>query len=134
MTFHSGKESTATVAGTELPTTEWSVDPSIDIQRFLNSKTDDYAVKEGTFKDCPFTISCDYDFDANPFQAPTAITIGTILTNVRLYVNGTSGDYWHFPSAIVVSTPMTTGTESKPTLTFNCENSGQFGYPGSPVV
>ena len=47
----------------------------------------------------------DQDFDANPFQTPFDFSIGTELTNVRCYLNGTSGIYWHFPSAVVVSTP-----------------------------
>lgn len=134
MTFNSGKESTATIEGTELPTTEWSVDPSVEIVRFLNSKTDDYAIKKPTFKDCTFTITIDWDFDSNPFQTPTTLNIGTELTNVRLYLNGVASEYWHFPTAIVVGTPQSTSTEGKIVTTINCENSGEFGIPGSPVA
>jgi hypothetical protein len=137
MEFHSGIASTASVGGTELPSTGWDVDPTIEIVNFRNSKTDAYSLKEGTFKDVTFTIRVDYDFDANPFQAPVSIDVGTILSNVRLYLqgggSGGTGDFWHFPTAIVTGTPQSVETEGKISTTINATNSGEWGRPGSPV-
>lgn len=135
MTFHSGIASTATVNGTELPSTRWTVEPRVDIVEFKNSKTDAYAQKEATFKSCDFTIDLDYDFDANPFLVGPGLTIGTKLTDVKLYMQGGgtggSGSYWSFPSAIITGTPMTSENEGKVTVTLNCTNDGTFSPPAA---
>lgn len=134
MTFHSGIQSTAKVADVELPTTKWNVDPKVEIVEFKNSKTGTFAQKEATYQDCPFTIEVDYDFDANPFGVTPGLKVGTVLTDVKLYLRGTAGDYWDFPTSIVVGTPQSVESEGKVTTTINCTNSGPYGYPGTPVA
>lgn len=138
MDFHSGIGGTATINGTELPVTGWDVDPSIEIVNFRNSKTDEFSVKEGTFKDATFTIRFDWDFDDNPFAAPIDVDLGTVLTNVRLWLRGGgaggTGNYWHFPLAIATGTPQSLETEGKITTSINATNSGAFGRPGNPVT
>lgn len=131
MQFHSGKGGTVTIGGTELPITEWSVDPSVEIQRFHNSKTGDFAVKEGTFKDCPFTITLDFDLDENPFQTPITVQAGEEISTVKLILppDAATGKFWLFPVAVVVGTPQSLAVEGKITTTINCENSGTFSYP-----
>ena len=130
MTFHAGNKGLVTVNGVELPTVNWSVDPAIDIQRFANSKTAGFRKKEGTYKDATFSAEIDYDFDLNPFGVTGGnLQIGNFVTNVRLYLNTTSGPYWHFPSAIVTSTPQRSENEGKITTTVNFEADGAFTPP-----
>lgn len=129
-TFHSGKGGTATVNGTELAVTDWSVDPSTEIARFRNSKTGNFTKKETTFKEATLTITVDYDFDANPFSS---LPLGTTVTNVKLYLQGGgaggSGGFWDFPSAIVVSTPQSVAVNGNIQTSFNLENDGTFSAP-----
>jgi hypothetical protein len=134
MTFHSGVGGTATVGGAELPVTDWNTDPSVEIVQFRNSKTGGYSVKEATYKDANFSVGVDYDFDANPFGIAGGLTIGTILSNVKLFLRGAGTNpaaqpYWLFPSAIVVSTPQRLVVNGNITTTFNFTASGTFSYP-----
>jgi hypothetical protein len=130
MTFHSGTTATAKVGATELPVVSWNVDPSVEIQRFINSLTGNFAQKEATFKDARFTLVLDYDFEASPFAATPNLTIGTKVTNVKLYLDGPSGTkFWSFPSAVVVSTPQSNEVAGKPVTTINLENDGTFSAP-----
>jgi hypothetical protein len=132
MEFHSGVNASAKIGVTELATTNWSVDPAIDIVNFRNSKTDAYSVKETTFKNCTGTIDVDFDFDDNPFTAATPLVLGTVLTDLKLYVDDVADNtlYWHFPLAIVTSTPQSAPTEGKITTSIRFENSGIFYPPG----
>src|SRR4051794_39671787 len=123
MTFHSGVGGTATIGGTELPVTDWSTDPTVEIVPFRNSKTGSFSVKEATYKDANFSIGVDYDFDSNPFAVAGGITIGTILSTVKLPLRGAgtggTAPFWLFPSAIVVSTPQRLEVNGRVTTTFN---------------
>lgn len=125
-TFHAGNQGTATVAGVELSVVSWSVDPNTEIARFRNSKTAGFTKKEATWKEATFTIDVDWDFDANAFAT---VGLGTTVTNVRLYLRTTSGNYWSFPSAIVVGTPQRTDVDGKIVTTLNLENDGTFSAP-----
>lgn len=125
-TFHAGNQGTATINAVELAVVSWSVDPSVEIARFRNSKTAGFTVKEATWKEATFSIEVDWDFDLNPFAA---VGLGTTVTNVKLFLRGTGGQFWLFPSAIVVGTPQRTEVDGKVTTTINLENSGTFTAP-----
>jgi len=133
MTLHSGVASTATLNGTELPTTRWSLEASAEIVRFRNSKTDKFSQKEATYTDARGTIDADYDFDGSPFGAPVSIVAGMKITNVKLWTQGGgsagSGPAWTLPSAIVTGVTMNAETEGKITLSIAFENDGTFTGP-----
>jgi hypothetical protein len=110
--FHSGFGGTAAVGtspGTELPITEWSVRPTAKHATFQTSKNMGYDQVEANWKSATVTITVEYDFNNNPFISPTNIQIGTVLTNVVLYLHqsgvGTlDGPNWTFPSLLVTET------------------------------
>jgi hypothetical protein len=134
MTFHSGTGGTVTIGGVELPVTSWSVDPSVEIVPFRNSKSGGYSIKEPTYKDANFTVEVDFDYDANPFAVAGGLTIGTTVSAVKLFLRGagtvpTAQPYWSFPSAIIVSTPQRNETNGRLTTTFNMTANGAFTYP-----
>lgn len=135
MTFHSGNQGTATINGVELPVTAWSTTPAVDIIRFANSKTGGFRKKEATYKDADFTIEVDYDFDANPFAVAPGLTVGTVVTNIKLFLRGspigapTAQPYWNFPSAIVTTTPQRLENEGKITTSFSFTADGTFSPP-----
>lgn len=133
-TYHSGLTGTVTVNGTELPIKNWNVDPSVRIAMTDNSKSGGFMLREGSGgKTADYSFLTDFDFDSNPFAAPTNLVIGTKLTNVKLYLNGTSGLFWNFPSSVVSRTPQGLqhdGTDMQNAL-INCQSDGTFAYPGA---
>lgn len=134
MQLYSGKDGAVTIAGSEPPITQWSVNPTNELQAFRNSLSGNYTIVEPTFKDATFEINIDYDFDNNPFASPINIDIGTELTQVKLFLHGKTGDYWHFPKAVVTSTPQELVVDGKITTRLQCRASAAFGRPGNPVV
>src|SRR3954462_5048285 len=100
MTFKSGLKATCTINGTEIPLINWSVRPAVTIQEFRNSKTGRVPKREATFVDLSGTVSYDFDFDANPFSTLNVVP-GQKITNLKLYLNGTSGLFHSLPSAII---------------------------------
>ena len=127
--FRSGKNGKATVNGTELAITRWAVDPTTEIARFRNSRTGGFDQKDGQFQNATFSIGIDYDFDQSPFGAPLNITAGTQLTDVRLYLDTTTGPHWYFPSAIVTGIPQSLDVGGRIETTINGENDGTFSPP-----
>jgi len=110
--FHCGFGGTVAVGSspaTELPITEWSVRPTARFSTFQTSKNMGFNQVEANWKSATVTITVEYDFNNNPFIAPTSIQIGTVLTNVVLYLHqsgvGTlDGPNWTFPSLLVTET------------------------------
>ncbi|MGA2233319.1 MAG: hypothetical protein ABSH22_20645 [Tepidisphaeraceae bacterium] len=135
--FYSGVGGTASVGSppVELPITDWQVRPTAQITRFRNSKTGPYDQVEAAWLNATVTISVEYDFDNNPFQAPAAIQIGTLLTNVKLYLHQSAagqldGSAWSFPTLMVTGTPQTLPVSGENIVTqFTCVSSGPFSYP-----
>lgn len=134
MTFHSGLTGTVTVNGTELPIKNWSVNPDVREAATDNSKSGGFILRESSGgKTCQFSFQHDFDFDANPFASPINLVIGQKITNTKLFLNGTAGLFWNFPSAVVRSTPMNlqhSGTDMLDSTT-TCDSDGTFAYPGA---
>jgi hypothetical protein len=62
------------------------------------------------------------------------VGVGTTLSNVKLFLNGTTGDYWDIPSFVVTDTPQQLAVDGKITTRVSGRSDGAFGYPGSPVA
>lgn len=134
MSFLNGLTATATINGTELAVTGWSVNDSAVILRYVNSKTGIHPVKESTIEDATFSITVDFDPSLQPFAAPLNIRAGTVLTAVKLFLDGPTGTtYWSFPSAIVASVGNSVVREGKVSTVLNCEASGQLAAPGGSL-
>ncbi|HUB24554.1 MAG TPA: hypothetical protein VL992_03920 [Tepidisphaeraceae bacterium] len=135
--FYSGVGGTASV-GTppvELPITDWEVRPTAQITRFRNSKSGPYDLVEANYLNATVTVTVEYDFNNNPFQAPASIQIGMELSNVQLFLHRSNtgsldGAAWSFPSLIVTGTPQTLRlTGQNIAVSFSCVSNGAFSYP-----
>lgn len=140
--FHSGKYGTGTVNGVEIPLISWDVEPTVDIVRFLNSKTGSYPKREATFYDASVTLVFDLDFDAYPFATPINLIPGQIVT-AKLYMRQTAnsalnGDFWQFPKTgldtssnglVVQSAPMSLNVDGKIGTSVSCLITGAFAWP-----
>jgi hypothetical protein len=132
--FHSGFYGTAAVNGTELPIVKWEVQPIVQLTQFRNSRSGGFIIREATFQDCAVEIDVDFDFGNNPFASPLSLTVGTTLSNVRLYLyqstaGAMDGPFWNFSSLIVDGTPQQLVVSGNITTKIQCKGSGAFAYP-----
>ncbi|MDP9175547.1 MAG: hypothetical protein M3O30_17025 [Planctomycetota bacterium] len=132
--FHSGFYGTASVAGNELPITQWEVQPTVELTQFKNSRSGGFVLREATFKDCQVAIHLDHDFGNNPFAAPFSIAVGALLSTVNLYLHQSAagalnGSFWSFSSLIVETTPQQLVVDGKITTKIICRGNGSFTYP-----
>lgn len=125
----SGKSAKVRVNNTAHYAEEWDVEPEADL-------LDANSFEGGGYKDyiaglfgAGFTVRGWYDAGANPFDAPMNIQIGTVLTNVKIYVNDTTGPFWNFPKAIVATTPHKANVKGRVELSFTAKGKGTFSYP-----
>lgn len=117
-TFNSprtGKDGTVTINGTELPITNWNTAPTAVVVPFVNSLSGGHPRKLPTITDGGMvSFSYDWDDTNNCFGAPLSVRVGMILTNVRLYIDGSAGSrYKSVPSLIVVGTPLSVEVPGK---------------------
>lgn len=135
--FYSGVGGTASL-GTppvELPITDWDVRPSAQLNRFRNSKSGPFDIVEPNWLSATVNISIEYDFANSPFQPPASIQVGSILTNVMLYLHQSApdrldGPAWIFPSLVVTSTPQTLPMTGRDIVTrLSCVSDGTFTFP-----
>ena len=133
--YLAGITATATLNGTELSVTGWSVTPNATILEFINSKTGLHPVLMSTIMRLRFTLGFDYDTNNQPFAAPLSIVVGSTLTNVKLFLDGTGGsNFWNIPSALVASTPQSVAREGKIHTSIECAASGQFAAPAGAMT
>lgn len=134
LNFKSGLTATVTVNGTELPIKNWNVDPGMRIAGTDNSLSGGFILRAGSGgKTATVSFVTDFDLDSNPFAAPINLVIGTKLTNLKCYINGTAGLFWNFPSVVVSATPQ--GVQHEGTdmvnVSVTCVSDGTFAYPGA---
>lgn len=135
MSYLSGIQGTGTINGTELPVTGWDVTPSATILEFINSKTGLHPVVQSTILRARFAIEFDFDPANQPFTSPLSIVVGSTLTSVNLYIDGTGGsNFWNFPSALVATTPQQLRREGKVVTRIECVASGQFKAPNGALA
>jgi hypothetical protein len=131
--FYSGFYGTAALGGSELPITQWIVQPTVELTPFKNSKSGGFIIREATFQDCAVEIDIDFDFGNNPFASSQSINVGAVLNNVKLYLHQSSagtldGLAWGFSSLIVDGTPQQLVVDGKITTKILCKGSGSFTY------
>jgi hypothetical protein len=132
--YYHGKTSYFSVGGTTIHSGGWTVEPTGEEQRTDNTADAGYSNRITSTKDIKAVIEMNWDASANPLDGPPALTIGTVLTTVKLYLQGTSGPYWLLPSAIVLSTPMESKVGGVGRITFNIANKGTFTPPTGTFV
>lgn len=119
----------------ELPIVGWTVGASIEVLSYKNSLTGNHSSKATTYSDSTFSLNYDWDDSNQPFASGTLnIVPGTVLTNVKLLLDGTAGTrFWNYPSAIVTGTPQSVVREGKITGSIQCVANGQWAAPGGTL-
>lgn len=127
--FHAGRFGNAAVNGNPLAIIKWSINPQIKLEEFKNSNSGVIPQREGTFQDADGELTVDFDFANNPFQSPTNLTIGALITNLNLYLRQTAlgsldGPHWIVSNAIIESTPQDLNVDGKIGTNFKWKASG----------
>ena len=123
----------ATLAGTALPITQWSVNNTGTVQTFINSLSGLHPLRIVTFQDLIASITVDWAPSLQPFQTSVMIVVGTTLTNVFLQISSTVG--WTISSAVVTAMGNSTEIAGKVGTTISIAVSGGTVMPpgGNPV-
>lgn len=131
MNFTSGKNSRFGVNAIVYNGKGWSVDPQGSETRVDNTSDNGYSDRIVSIKDCKFTLDFEWDTSVNLMSAAPTLVIGTVLTNVYLYLDyaGSTTVAWYLPKAIVLTTPMTAKVGDAIKWTVTGANKGTFSPP-----
>jgi hypothetical protein len=124
-----GKTSLFSVNATTIHSKGWTVDDTGEELRSDNTFDAGFSNRITGTNDLKVTIETDWDASANPLDGPPALAVGTVLTTVKLYLQGTSSPFWLLPSAIVLSSPMESKVGGIGKITFNIANKGTYTRP-----
>lgn len=124
-----GKDGKATVAGVDVNVEGWSVDPTADEHDVTSTRTAGFGGVITGVKRCKGVLTMSFDAAANPLDNPPALAIGTTVTSVKLYLNGTSNPYWDLPIIKVTGNPMESKVADVTKITINWTADGTFTDP-----
>lgn len=132
--FSGALGSAQSVSGTNSAVTHaidgWEVNPDAAEHRSDNTGDAGYSNRITGIHNCTFTITLSFDASSNPLDQPVNFKSGQDLNAVKLFLNGTSGAFWLFPTARVLATPMASRVGDGPTkITVNLGNKGTFSTP-----
>jgi hypothetical protein len=125
----SAKNAKVRLNGTTYTARKWTVTPTVEELDITNFEGAGYADRIAGIYDAEIMVEADWDSANNNFDNPPSIVVGTILLNVVLYLNDTSGPFWSFPSALITTTPNTADVRGKVELNFTAKTKGTFTYP-----
>lgn len=126
---YSGKNSIFSVNGTTVHSMGWNVNNTIKDDDVTNTSQAGYTDQIECSRSLVATVEAQWDSSANPLDNPPSLYAGSILTNVKLYQDGTSSPFWGMASALVTETPHESKVGSVSKITFTIKNKGPFTRP-----
>ncbi len=102
----SAKNASVRIGATVHYATEWTVNPTADELETSNFEGGGFGDETTGLTRCEISCKGWLDCSANPYDAPLSLTPGTVLTNLKFYLNTVAGPFWLFPSAVVLTSPM----------------------------
>ncbi len=109
--------------------TKWDIKPESALLDTSNFEGAGFETQIYGLRKCEITIEGWYDAGANPYDSPMNLQDGISLTNLKLYISGTSGPYWLVPSASLRTPPMTSDVKEKVMFRLELKANGAFYYP-----
>lgn len=130
----SAKNARVYINGTYLSATKWMVSTKtdeLDITNFETTAADNvYADYTFGVKEAEVSVEAVWDASHNPHNSPPNIKSGSVLTNVRLYLDATNlSSYWSFPSFQVFTVSTDAEIRGIVKYTFSGKNKGVFTEP-----
>lgn len=112
---------------------KWVGDDKVDELDTSNFETAGFTDRIAGLADIVLTIDMDID-GANPWDGAVNLRKGTILTNVRAYLNDLTGPYFSLPVAIVLSGPVTHDVKQTGQMQVVIKNKGTWSYPTGTIA
>lgn len=112
----------------------WSVDSSPAELRTDNTAGGGCSDRIIGTKDIKATIDMSWDASRNPFDTPIAFAAGTILTNLKLYLNGPTSPFYLLPKAIVLKDSVAAKVGELIKVSVDIANKGAFTRPTGNFV
>lgn len=135
-----GKHGRAFFNGTELCITEWSLQEIAEEDDTTNSCSAGYDEYEYGNVHLEGSITADWDADYNSIASVPNLRAGTKITDVKLYINATSGSgnedgpYSHMPSCGINNVSITVPAKGKVSYTCNVKSDGEYTFAGTADV
>lgn len=107
----------------------WNIDNDGEEKRTDSTAGNGYSDREVTMRDLKATIDGDWDASQNLLDDPPKFVVGQILTNVKLFLNGSTSPFWSLPSAIVLKVGNNAQVGDIVKYTINIANKGAFSPP-----
>ncbi len=128
--FFSGKSASFSINSTAYTGNDgWTVEESPTELRTDNTAGAGFSDRIIGSKDINVTIEQNWDASANPLDTPINLYPGSVLTNLKLFLNGASSPFWLLPSALVLSVSNPAKVNEKVTLSIKIGNKGTFTRP-----
>lgn len=129
----SARNAVVRIDGEILEMMSWDVDPHaapVDDQSFEDEGYESWFVSA---RGCTVTISGFYTTYESTF-VDHGIHPGALLENVRLYLDGITSAYWHFPFLQVEGHPQRASAKGGHEIKITCRSNGKFYLPDAPGV
>jgi len=107
----------------------WRVDPKGDAYDITNFEGGGYADWGSGILEAEFTVEGDWDSANDPYTNPPNLNVGTVISTVNLYTNGTSSASWNFPTALIIATPQNAEVRGYISFAFTAKAKGSFTSP-----
>lgn len=102
----SAKNAMVRVNGSTVAVKRWMVTAKTDALDITNSEGGGYDDSIAGIVAADITLEFDYDSASPQLSNPPNLAAGQIISNLILYVNGTSSYKWTFSYALVVESPL----------------------------
>lgn len=129
-----GKNGKAVVNGVDMNVIKWDVNPEAQRVEVTGTRHAGHTGVIAGNRGSTFTMTMKFDAAANPLDNPPNCKAGQRITNVRLYLDGTSSPYWSYPFAVVFKTPMSSAPNEATEISVECEADGAFYEPTGNFV
>lgn len=127
MSYLSGKLGKVRVNGATLAVTKWRVIPKCQLVDVTSSESNGFGEYVAGVKDGDVELSLFYDYGGIPYAT---ISPGSTLTNLKLYLNDTTGAYWQ-GNALVEEAPNQSEVRGGVTIELRGKFSGGLTAPAS---
>lgn len=110
---------------------KWRVTPKTGMADTTNFEGNGYGEGIGTIIEADIEITeADWDGNANPYDGPPSPDLqpGNIV-EVTLYISGTGGPSWSFPTALVLEAPNDADVRGTVKISAKLYGNGEFTYP-----
>lgn len=127
--YYHGKNSLFESDGTVVHSKGWSVNPSVAEEDITNTSDEGYTDVLALNKSLSVTVEFHWDAQTNILDDPISLHEGSVVTNLKLYLDGPSSPFWLLPKGLVTETPQESKVDGAGKITLTIKNKGKYFRP-----